>query len=72
MTMELTEQQQLSLDALGERPPRMIDPRTRATYVLIPEGDYEEIHELLEDDRRQRAIRVVGLRNAIGRMVEEP
>ncbi len=72
MAIELTEQQQLSLDAPGEVPPRLIDPRTRATYVLIPEGDYQEIRELLEDDRRQRAIRAVGLRNAIGRMGEEP
>jgi hypothetical protein len=72
MTIELTDQQQQTLDALGEAYPRVIDPRTRASYVLIPEVDYEAVHEALEDDRRQRAIRAVGLRNAIGRLGEEP
>ena len=71
MAIELTEQQQLSLDALGAATLRVIDPRTRATYVLIPETYYEGVHEALEDDRRQRAIHAVGLRNATGRMDEE-
>ena len=72
MTIELTDQQQQALDALGEELPRVMDPRTRSCYVLVPEVDYESIHEALEDDRRQRAIRAVGLRNTIGRMGEEP
>ncbi len=72
MAIELTEQQQLSLDAFGEARPRVVDPRTRVTYVLVPEVDYESVHEAIEDDRRQRAIRAVGRRNALGRMGEEP
>lgn len=72
MTIELTEQQQQALDALGEELPRVIDPRTNSSYVLIPEVDYESVHEALQDDRRERAIRAVGLRNAIGRMGEPP
>ena len=72
MAIELTEQQQHSLDTSGEAPLRAIDPRTRSAFVLIPEVDYETIHEALEDDRRQRAIRAVGPRNAIGRMADEP
>ena len=71
MTIELTDQQQETLDALGEVHPRVIAPRTRVSYVLVPEVDYEAVHEALEDDRRQRAIRAMGLRNAIGRMDEE-
>jgi hypothetical protein len=61
----LTEQQQHALDAVAA-PPRLIDPRINATFVLIPEADYEAVREALEDDRRQRAIRRVGLRNAAG------
>ena len=72
MAIELTAQQQQSLDAPGEDPPRVLDPRTRATYVLVPEGAYEVVREAIEDDRRQQAIRVVGRRNAVGRMDEEP
>jgi len=71
LVIELTEQQQLSLDTIGEAPPRVVDPRTKVTYVLVPEVDYEAVQEAIEDDRRQRAIRAVGLRNAVGRMSEE-
>lgn len=72
MTIELTEQQQQALDSDGETPPRVIDPRTNATYVLISEFDYEGICEALEDDCQQRAFRATGLRNGIGRIGEEP
>lgn len=72
MPIELTEQQQRTLDGAEETPPRVVDPRTNRAYVLIPEGDYEDLRELLEDDRRQRAIRKVALRNAAGRMDEHP
>jgi len=72
MPIELTEQQQRTLDAAGEAPPRVVDPRTRAAYVLIPAGDYEAVREVLDEERQQRVIRRVALRNAIGRMDEEP
>jgi hypothetical protein len=72
MTIELTDQQQQARDALRGTIPRVIDPRTSESYVLIPEEDYQAIHDALEDDRQQRAIRSVGLRNAIGRMGEQP
>jgi hypothetical protein len=72
MSIELTEQQQRTLDAQAESPPRVIDPRSNAMYYLIPAPDYEAIRELLEEDRRQKAIRAVGLRNAVGRMGEGP
>jgi hypothetical protein len=71
MAIELTEQQQQALDTLGESP-RVIDPRTHTAYVLVPAAEYETVRELLEDDRHQRAIRAVALRNAAGRAIEEP
>jgi hypothetical protein len=72
MTIQLTPQQQQSLDQGGAEPPRAIDPRTNASYVLVPEVDYEAVREIIEDERRQQAIRAVGLRNAAGRAMEEP
>ena len=72
MSIELTEHQQRALDALGEVPPRVVDPRTSATYVLAPVADYEAVREVLDDERRQGAIRAVALRNAAGRMDEAP
>ncbi len=72
MSIELTEKQQQALDAQAETPPRVIDPRNNEAYYLIAVSDYESVRELLEEDRRQKAIRAVGLRNAMGRMVAEP
>jgi hypothetical protein len=72
MSIELTLQQQQALDTQKDSPPRVIDPRTNITYILVPEVDYEAIRELLEDERRQQAIHEVALRNAAGRMDEAP
>ena len=71
MNIELTDQQQRALDAYGSDPARLVDPRTNAAYVLLPVDVYESVREILEDDKQQRAIRSVGLRNAVGRMNEE-
>ncbi|HEY7154133.1 MAG TPA: hypothetical protein VH575_09280 [Gemmataceae bacterium] len=72
MSIELTQQQQQALDAQGERPPRVIDPRSNAAYYLVAASEYEVVRELLEEERRQRAIHAVGLRNAVGRIEEAP
>ena len=72
MSIELTEQQQHALDSQREQPPRVIDPRTKAAYVLVPEEEYESIRESLEEEKQQQAIHRVALRNAAGRMNEEP
>jgi len=71
MHIELTDQQQQALDALDEEPACLVDPRTNAAYVLVPAELYESVREILEDDKQQKAIRSVGLRNAVGRMNEE-
>jgi hypothetical protein len=73
MNVQLTPQQQQALDAQGSgQLPRVIDPRTQVAYVLVPEADYDTVREILEEERRQRAIRAVALRNAVGRMDDSP
>jgi len=72
MDIQLTPQQQQALDTQTEGPPRVIDPRTNAAYILVPETDYETMRELLDDERRQQAIHAIALRNAMGRVNEEP
>jgi hypothetical protein len=73
MSIHLTPQQQQAIDAQGSgQLPRIIDPRTNSAYVLVPEADYGVVREILEDEQRQRAIRVVALQNAAGRMDEAP
>ncbi len=70
VSIELTQEQQRALDTLQEEPPRVVDPRTKAAYVLVPEEDYESIRAILQDEKSQKAIRAVALRNAVGRMNE--
>jgi hypothetical protein len=72
MAIRLTEQQQRALDSTEAELPQVVDPRTNAAYVLIPLTEYESVREIVEDERRQRAIRTVGLRNAGRRADEAP
>ena len=71
MAIRLTEQQQRALETEAE-PPQVVDPRTNAAYVLIPLTEYEAVRELVDDERRQKAIRAVALRNAGRRADEAP
>jgi hypothetical protein len=70
MAIRLTEQQQHALDTTDAEPPQVVDPRTNVAYVLIPLTEYKAVREIVEDERQQRTIRAVGLRNA-GRRVDE-
>ncbi|HVR75839.1 MAG TPA: hypothetical protein VMT52_16020 [Planctomycetota bacterium] len=71
MSILLTPEQQQALDTSREDPPLIVDPRTNAAFVLLPADEYEAIREILEDERRLKAIRAVGLRNAAGRINED-
>ena len=72
MSIELTPEQQRALDHHGRGPQRVVDPRQRTAYVLVPESEYQEMQELLEDERREEAIHAVALRNAADRLDEVP
>jgi hypothetical protein len=72
MSVPLTPEQQQALDAAGRGRPRLVDPRTNAAYILLPEAEYETIKELIEEERQQQAIHAAALRNAVGRMDEAP
>lgn len=72
MDIQLTPQQQQALDTQENGPPRIIDPRTNTTYILVPEKDYENVQEVLEEERRRQAIHAMALRNAAGRMNDVP
>jgi hypothetical protein len=71
MSMELTREQQEALDR-GPGPQRVVDPRTHAAYVLVPEHEYAAMRELLEDERREQLIHAVAPRNAAGRLDATP
>ena len=72
MSIELTPEQQEALDHQGRGPQRLIDPRTHASYVLVPEKEYEKMQELVEHDQQEQAIHAVALNNAADRLDEIP
>lgn len=72
MPIRLTGQQQRALDEMHGGPPRLVDPRSNEAYVLLPLAEYEAVREIVEDERRQRAIRAVALRNAGDRAKRAP
>ena len=62
--IELTAEQRLGLNTDA---PRVIDPLTRTTYVLVKEDVYERLQALLVPDRltsseQQAALHAAGLR----------
>ncbi len=70
--IELTEPLLQALDAHPDEPLRVVDPRTKETYVLLPAEHYESLREAWDEEQRQRAIHAIALRNAAGRMDDKP
>jgi hypothetical protein len=50
MSIELTEQQRQALARSSESPPRVLDPVTNTTYVLLRADVYAKVQALLGDD----------------------
>jgi PHD/YefM family antitoxin component YafN of YafNO toxin-antitoxin module len=48
--IELTETQMRALENAEAGPPRLVDPRTKETFVLIPVDEYERLKEQAYDD----------------------
>jgi len=48
--IELTEQQVLALDGPEETPPQLVNPRTKATYVLLSTAEYKRLKDEEYDD----------------------
>ena len=46
--IELTEQERQAVK--GEEPPRLVDPETKETYVIIRAAVYDRLRTILEDD----------------------
>jgi hypothetical protein len=47
--IELTDQQLQALERPDAMPPRVINPRTKETFVLLPVDDYERLKEEYDD-----------------------
>jgi hypothetical protein len=47
MSIELTDEQARALEN-GEKPPRVVNPRTKETYFLVQAQLYEKMRQILE------------------------
>lgn len=48
--IELTVQQMQALEQPGSTPPRVVNPRTQQTFVLVPVDEYERLKDDEYDD----------------------
>jgi hypothetical protein len=48
--LELTEQQIDAVEDPTSTPPRLLNPRTNETFVLVPSAEYERLKEAAYDD----------------------
>ena len=72
MSISLSPEQQQAIDQSPEHLLRLTDPRTSVAYVLMPADQYENVRDVLEDERLQQTVRRVALRNAAARAGEQP
>ena len=56
---------------MGGRKRITVGSVARSREEMVPEGEYELVRELLEEERRQPIIQAIGLRNAAGRADDE-
>jgi hypothetical protein len=47
--IELTEQQIQELAKPGDTPPRVVNPQTKETFILVPVGEYQRLVEDYDD-----------------------
>jgi PHD/YefM family antitoxin component YafN of YafNO toxin-antitoxin module len=48
--IELTDEQMRALQRPGATPPRLVNPRTKETFVLLPADEYARLREAEYDD----------------------
>jgi hypothetical protein len=66
--IRLTEQQQQELRQVGW-PPRILNPCTQETFVLLHTDMYERVRALLEEEDEMATVREMG--SLVGRALEE-
>lgn len=71
MTVTLTPEQQQALDAQPHEPLQIVDPRTKASFVLLRAEEFERIRDVWEDERFLKAASEIAMRNAAKRMLED-
>jgi hypothetical protein len=66
----LTYEQHQAVEQAGDQPVPIVDLQTRVTYYLVRADLFQEMSELLDDERQRSAIARKAKRNAAARMDE--
>jgi hypothetical protein len=66
----LTSEQHEAVEQAGDQPVPVVDPQTQVGYFLVRADLFQELNELLEEERQRRAIARKAKRNAAARMNE--
>jgi len=63
----LTSEQRQAVEPAGDQPVPIVDPQTGVTYYLVRADLFQEMNELLEDERQRAAIAKQAKHNAAAR-----
>jgi hypothetical protein len=66
----LTDEQHQAVEQAGDQPVPFVDPRTKIAYYLVRADLFQEMSELIDDERQRSVIAREAKRNAAARMVE--
>jgi hypothetical protein len=66
----MTSEQHQAVEEAGGQPVPVLDPQTRTEYYLVRADLFQEMSELLEEERQRHAIAKKAKRNAAARMDE--
>jgi hypothetical protein len=66
----LTSEQRQAVEQASDQPVPIVDPQTKVAYYLVRADLFEEMRELLEEERQREAIARKAKRNAAARMDE--
>ncbi len=66
----MTSEQHRAVEQAGDQPVPVVDPQTRIEYYLVRADLFQEMSELLEEERQRHAIAQKAKRNAAARMDE--
>jgi hypothetical protein len=64
MSVELSIPQQEALDQQPSEPLRVIDPRTRAAYVVLPVEEYDRLKQRVAEESEDQALQQAWLASA--------
>ncbi len=66
----LTAEQHQAIEQAGDQPVPLVDPQTNVSYYLVRADLFQEMSDLLDEEKQRSAIARKAKRNAAARMDE--